>query len=95
MGPHDTTRPRKGDDQEMSKTYRFALNYDKRFAGPATIVLKNWMTDSDGMIHITPDCFGMSELDFEITRLNDELDVIRAQAAKEFAHKPKKLFRNH
>jgi hypothetical protein len=76
-------------------TYRFQLKYDKRFAGPATIVLKTSMTDGDGNVCITPDCFSMLDLDSAIDGLVAELQSIRADARSGFAYQPKRLYANH
>ena len=52
----------------------------------AKIFVKTSTRDKDGFTYITHNCASMGELDHEIDRLKQELEEIRKNARKQFAH---------
>ena len=45
-----------------------------------SIVLTGAVADAKGILHVTPDCMTLDELESCINALQDELDVLRAVA---------------
>ena len=62
------------------------------FVDPATevlparvsITLTDAAPDAHGVLHLTPDCMTLDELESCINGLQDELDVLRAEARRVF-----------
>src|SRR3954454_18397864 len=50
-----------------------------------SIVLTGAVPDAKGILHLTPDCMTLDELESCINGLQDELDVPRAEARRAFA----------
>ncbi|MDP1862121.1 MAG: hypothetical protein Q8K82_25950 [Gemmatimonadaceae bacterium] len=73
-------------------TYTFQLSYDKRYAGPAVVALRNAAQDDSGEIAVSHECFGIHEFEVEIQRLKAELDDVLSKARRDFAFQPKSLF---
>ncbi len=51
----------------------------------AKIYLKNYTTDNEGSVTITPSCTTIGEFEYQIKRLKDELDGIVEKARKKFS----------
>lgn len=51
----------------------------------AHIYIKSYSKSNRGFIFITPDCVSIEELEYEIDRLQKELEVIRKKARRKFA----------
>lgn len=73
------------------KDMTYSLDIDfmkppKNLPGPifAHIYVKNYCKDHQGLIFITPDCVTIGELEYEISRLQKELENIRNKARKRF-----------
>ena len=49
------------------------------------IALAGIIPDDDGLLHLTPDCFTLDQVEGCINTLQDELDVLRAQARRAFS----------
>jgi hypothetical protein len=50
-----------------------------------SIVLSGARPDEKGVLHMTPDCITMDELEGHINGLQDELDALRSEARRVFA----------
>jgi len=75
----------------MPRPYSFALSFSapKKDALPdlprAQICLGHWTKDEKEDVFLSSDCVSLRELEYEITRLKRELDMIHAQGKKKFA----------
>jgi hypothetical protein len=49
-----------------------------------SVVLATAAPDSDGVLRLTPQCMTLDELEGAINSLQDELDVLRADARRAF-----------
>ena len=49
-----------------------------------SIVLTGAVPDERGLLHVIPDCMSLDELEGCINQLQDELDVLRAEAWRTF-----------
>ena len=49
-----------------------------------SIALSGAVPDARGVLHMTPDCMTLDELESCINGLQDELDVLRAEARRTF-----------
>src|SRR3954451_3265342 len=49
-----------------------------------SVVLANATPDADGVLRLTPQCMTLDELEGAINALQDELDVLRADARRAF-----------
>ena len=49
-----------------------------------SVVLSTAAPDSDGVLRLTPQCMTLDELEGAINALQDELDVLRADARRAF-----------
>jgi hypothetical protein len=50
-----------------------------------SIALTGAVPDDQGVLHVTPNCMSLDELEVYINVLQDDLDVIRVQARRVFA----------
>ena len=50
-----------------------------------SVCLHGAVPDDRGVVHMTPDCLRLDELEACINALQDELDLLRAQARQVFA----------
>src|SRR3954454_6486591 len=50
-----------------------------------SIALAGARPDDKGIMYMTPDCMTLDEIEGQINRLQDELDVLRAEARRIFA----------
>ena len=50
-----------------------------------SIALTGAVPDDQGVLHVTPNCMSLDELEVYINVLQDDLDVIRIQARRVFA----------
>jgi len=71
-------------------TYSLDLYFvkpEKKFPGPprANIYVKTHSQDEGGPILITPNCLNLAELEYEIKRLQKELNDILKKAKRKFA----------
>ena len=53
-----------------------------------SIALTGARPDERGVVRLTPDCMRLDELEAAINALQDELDVLRAEARRVFADTP-------
>jgi len=60
---------------------------EKEFPGPpqANVYVKTHSRDEGGPILITPNCVSLAEFEYEIKRLQNELDDILKKAKRNFA----------
>jgi hypothetical protein len=49
-----------------------------------SVALTGAVPDDRGVLHLTPDCMALDELEGCINALQDELDVLRAEARRAF-----------
>ena len=66
----------------------FVLNVEPETTAMPTrvsIALTGAVPDDQGVLHVTPNCMSLDELEGCINALQDELDVIRVQARRVFA----------
>ncbi|HDY87971.1 MAG TPA: hypothetical protein ENH82_07660 [bacterium] len=74
-------------------TYSFELMLHKPSKGDppwpsiAQIYVKTHTSDEKGHIFITPECVSMRELEEQIDRLQQELEIIRKKAIKKLSKK--------
>jgi RNA-binding protein YlmH len=74
----------------MKMTYNFDLQFsepskdDLSGENVAQIYVKAYSTCEKNRVFITPQCFSMSEFEYEIERLKKELDNLRKKAQKNF-----------
>ena len=52
------------------------------------LVLLHAVPDARGVVRLTPDCMRLDELEAAINAIQDELDVLRAEARRVFAGVP-------
>ena len=50
-----------------------------------SVALTGAVPDHHGVLHVTPNCMSLDELEVYINVLQDDLDVIRVQARRVFA----------
>ncbi len=71
-------------------TYSLELDFIKPSEGDlpgppvAQIHIKTFTTDQNGKHFITPQCVSLSEVEYEIDRLEKELKELRAKAKRKF-----------
>ncbi len=58
---------------------------DTPFTPQAAIYAKTYTTDERGLVILTPGCENLREMEAEIDRLQNELEVIRNKARREFS----------
>jgi hypothetical protein len=58
---------------------------DMPFTPQAAVYAKTYTTDERGLIMLTPGCENLHEIEVEIERLQNELEVIRSKARREFS----------
>jgi hypothetical protein len=66
----------------------FVLNVEPETTAMPTrvsIALTGAVPDPQGVLHVTPNCMSLDELDGYLNALQDDLDVIRVQARRVFA----------
>lgn len=71
----------------MRQLGTFALHLEPATASaPArvSITLSGAQPDEKGILHLTPDCMTLDELEGQINGLQDELDTLRAEARRVF-----------
>jgi hypothetical protein len=65
----------------------FALHIEPETAATparASIALSGTVPDHRGVLHVTPGCMTLDDLEGYINALQDELDVVRAEARRVF-----------
>jgi hypothetical protein len=71
----------------MRLTGTFSLNIEAA-SGPLpariSVVLAGAVPDENGVVHLTPDCATLDELENWIHTLQDELETLRADARRAF-----------
>jgi len=50
------------------------------------IMVQGHVTDAEGRVFITPECFSFDELESHINALQDDLDQLRERARRAFHH---------
>jgi hypothetical protein len=50
------------------------------------VMVQNHVSDADGRVFITPECFSLDELEGYINALQDDLDQLRKRARRAFHH---------
>src|SRR5215218_1515006 len=74
-------------DYAMRALHTFALEIqrgDDREPSRVSVVLPAAAPDPDGVLRLTPQCITLDELEGAINALQDELDVMRADARRAF-----------
>ena len=74
-------------DYTMRALHTFALEIqrgDDREPSRVSVVLPAAAPDPDGVLRLTPRCITLDELEGAINALQDELDVMRADARRAF-----------
>lgn len=60
---------------------------DLRGPGIAQVYVKTHSSDEKGRIFITPHCVSLREVEKQLERLKEELEIIRKKAKEKFAKK--------
>jgi len=72
----------------MRQLGTFTLNIEpatEAIPARVSIGLSGPRPDEKGILHLTPDCMTLDELEGQINGLQDELDALRAEARRSFA----------
>ena len=84
---NDVKIQKEEDDMTHSLDLLFLKPLKGQLPGPplAQICIKTYTCDKKGYIPITPQCVSLREVEREISRLKEELEIIRKKAKQKFA----------